>query len=139
MLPNTTQDQLNAVLVGLPVTAVDRRGKFLLLGFDDDRWLAIHRKMSGNLLLRGASADPEPHTHLEVAFDDGTLLRFVDARKFGRVYLFGSSIELTQFMDARLGPEPLTELDAATLTALLRTRRGRLKTLVAGSGVSLQA
>jgi len=130
MLPNTTQDELNAVLNGLPVTAVDRRGKFLLLGFEDDRWLAIHRKMSGNLLLRGEAADPEPHTHLQLAFDDGTLLRFVDARKFGRVYLFASSTELTQFMDARLGPEPLTELDAASLTSLLRGRRGRLKTLL---------
>jgi formamidopyrimidine-DNA glycosylase len=130
MLPNTSQDQLNAVLSQLPVTAVDRRGKFLLLGFEDDRWLAIHRKMSGNLLLRPHAAAPELHTHLEIEFEDGTLLRFVDARKFGRVYLFTSSTELTQFMDARLGPEPLTELDAAALTSRLHGRRGRIKTLL---------
>jgi len=130
MLPNTSEDELNAVLKGLPVTAVDRRGKYLLLGFEDDRWLAIHRKMSGNLLLRRNGADAEAHTHLEVAFEDRTLLRFVDARKFGRVYLFLSSTDLTTFMTARLGPEPLTELDAATLTARLKGRRGRLKTLL---------
>jgi formamidopyrimidine-DNA glycosylase len=130
MLPQTSEAELNAALSGLAVTAVDRRGKFLLLGFEDDRWLAIHRKMSGNLLLRPASAAPELHTHLELRFEDGSLLRFVDARKFGRVYLFDAAESLKQFMDARLGPEPLTELDAATLTARLKGRRARLKTLL---------
>src|SRR4051794_9836493 len=66
MLPNTSSDELNAVLLGLSVTAVDRRGKYLLVGFEDDRWLAIHRKMSGNLLLRTADAPAEAHTHLEM-------------------------------------------------------------------------
>jgi formamidopyrimidine-DNA glycosylase len=86
--------------------------------------------MSGNLLLRAADAPPELHTHLELAFDDGTLLRFIDARKFGRVYLFPSSADLTQFMDERLGPEPLTELDAATLAVRLKGRKARLKVLL---------
>jgi formamidopyrimidine-DNA glycosylase len=130
MLPNTSEDELNAVLNGLAVTAVDRRGKFLLMGFDSDRWLAIHRKMSGNLLLRPSDAPPELHTHLQLGFDDGTLLRFIDARKFGRVYLFPSAQDLAQFMDERLGPEPLTELDAATLAARLKGRKARLKVLL---------
>ena len=130
MIPNTSQAELAGVLRGLAVTTVDRRGKYLLLGFEDDRWLAIHRKMSGNLLIRAGDAPPEAHTHLEIGFDDGTLMRFVDARKFGRVYLFGSKHDLDAFVAARLGPEPLTELDASSLRALLKGRRGRIKSLL---------
>ncbi len=108
MLPNTSEDELRGVLLGLAVTTVDRRGKYLLIGFEDDRWLALHRKMSGNVLLRPAEAAPEAHTHFEMGLDDGWLLRFVDARKFGRVYLFASRADLDAFIAARLGPEPLT-------------------------------
>ncbi len=130
MLPNTSEEELRAVLIGLAVLSVDRRGKYLLLGFEDDRWLAVHRKMSGNLLLHAADAPYEPHTHLEIGFDDGYLLRFVDARKFGRVYLFDSRLSLDAFVAARLGLEPLTELDSASLRRMLRGRRGRIKSLL---------
>jgi formamidopyrimidine-DNA glycosylase len=130
MLPNSSAEEMHAVLLGLAVETVGRRGKYLLLGFEDDRWLAIHRKMSGNLLLREAQAPAEPHTHFELVFHDGTRLRFVDARKFGRVYLFHSRQELDAFVSARLGLEPLTELDARSLSSLLRGRRGRLKSLL---------
>lgn len=161
MLPQTSEDELRAVLVGATVTAVERRGKYLLLGFraaasdpapagagdarpassandtatsagdePDAPWLAIHRKMSGNLLLRSPGAAPDPHTHLEIGLSDGWCLRFVDARKFGRVYLFDDAAERDAFLAARLGPEPLSELDAARLERLIRSRRGRIKSLL---------
>src|SRR3982074_3560941 len=98
MLPQTSEAELNAALKRRKVVSVGRRGKYLLIEFDKDRWLAIHRKMSGNLLLRPADASAEAHTHLEIAFDDNLLLRFVDPRKFGRVYLFHASEELTDFL-----------------------------------------
>jgi len=50
MLPNSTEAELQAVLPGLTVKAVDRRGKYLLMEFEQDKWLVGHRKMSGNLL-----------------------------------------------------------------------------------------
>jgi formamidopyrimidine-DNA glycosylase len=130
MLPNTSEAELNAGLGGLRVVTIDRRGKYLLIGFDEDAWLAIHRKMSGNLLLRPHDSPPEAHTHLEIGFDDGTLLRFVDARKFGRVYLFGSSGELSSFLDEHLGPDSLVDLNEELLVAKLRGRRGRIKSLL---------
>jgi formamidopyrimidine-DNA glycosylase len=54
-------------------------------------------------------------------------LRFVDPRKFGRVYLFRSSGELDAFLAERLGPEPL---DGTALAERLRGRRGRIKSLL---------
>lgn len=130
MLPNATEADLIAALVDRTVADIDRRGKYLLIGFDDDTWLSFHRKMSGNLLLQ-TDATPRPaHTHLEMAFDDGSLLRFVDPRKFGRVHLFHSRDERTAFLATRLGPDSLLELDARTLAQRLRGRRGRVKSLL---------
>ncbi len=130
MLPNSSETELQATLTGLMVNSVDRKGKYVLLGLDDDTWLGIHRKMSGNVLLRPARAPTEAHTHLEIEFDDGTLLRFVDPRKFGRVYLFRTSLELNDFLAARLGPDSLIDLDEAMLRGKLRGRTGRIKSLL---------
>jgi formamidopyrimidine-DNA glycosylase len=130
MLPNSTEAELQAALPALTVTVVDRKGKYVLIGFDSDHWLALHRKMSGNLLLRSHDAPPEAHTHLAMEFDDGTLLRFVDPRKFGRVYLFHSSDELRDFLAERLGPDSLIDLDADVLATKLRGRKGRIKSLL---------
>ena len=128
MLPNATEADLARALVGRAVAGVDRRGKYLLLDFEGDRTLAIHRKMSGNVLLRPAGSAREPHTHLEIAFSDATVLRLVDPRKFGRVYLFLSGAELAAFLHARLGPEPFVGADV--LAGRLRGRRGRIKSLL---------
>src|SRR5690349_19017752 len=52
MLPNTSEAELQSELIGHQVECVDRKGKYLLIGFDDDTWLVVHRKMSGNLLFQ---------------------------------------------------------------------------------------
>jgi formamidopyrimidine-DNA glycosylase len=130
MAPNTSEAELGDALRERTVTTVDRRGKFLLIGFDDDVWLAIHRKMSGNLLLQSVDDLVIPHTHLFVALDDHAELRFVDARKFGRVYLFRSREQLDDFLADRLGPDSLVDLDERLLAAKLERRKGRIKTLL---------
>jgi formamidopyrimidine-DNA glycosylase len=130
MVPNTTEAELGETLVGKAVVGVERRGKYLLIGFEDDLWLSVHRKMSGNLLLVSGEAPLERHTHLVVGLDGGEELRFVDARKFGRVYLFHSREELTDFLAERLGPDSLEELDADVLAEKLRKRKGRIKSLL---------
>jgi formamidopyrimidine-DNA glycosylase len=130
MLPNTTEEDLRLALVGRRVAEVDRRGKYLLIGFDDDQWLAVHRKMSGNLLLQDVNLPLERHTHLCIQLDTGQQLRFVDARKFGRVYLFRLHEQLDEFLAERLGPDSLVDLDEGVLAAKLRGRKGRLKPLL---------
>ena len=130
MLPNTTEAELRAVLGESRVVAVGRRGKYLLIGFEDDVWLAVHRKMSGNLLLVPASAPLERHTHLIVEIEGGEELRLVDARKFGRVYLFHSSDERNAFLAERIGPDSLEELDERVLATKIRGRKARIKSLL---------
>jgi len=130
MLPNTTEADLQDALRGDRVSAVDRRGKYLLVGFDDDTWVIVHRKMSGNLLLVPHACPVELHTHLIVRLEGDQDLRFVDARKFGRVYLFRSRDQMEDFLAERLGPDSLTDLDEALLAARLKKRKGRIKSLL---------
>src|SRR3954469_4267355 len=46
-------------VAGRAVTAVARRGKYLLIGLEGGRTLALHLRMTGNLLLRGAGGEGE--------------------------------------------------------------------------------
>jgi formamidopyrimidine-DNA glycosylase len=130
MLPNTSEAELREVLIDRTVQSVGRRGKYLLIGFEDDVWLTVHRKMSGNLLLEPPEGPRAVHTHLVVTFDNDLEMRFVDPRKFGRVNLFRSSVQLNDFLAERLGPDSLEELDETVLASKLKGRSGRIKTLL---------
>jgi formamidopyrimidine-DNA glycosylase len=130
MLPNASESDLQEALTGRTVQSVGRRGKYLIIGFDEDTWLSVHRKMSGNLLLEPADTPRARHTHLAVTFDNDEEMRLVDPRKFGRVNLFRSTIELDDFLAARLGPDSLVDLDEKVLAKKLEGRSGRIKTLL---------
>jgi formamidopyrimidine-DNA glycosylase len=132
MLPQTSEADLSGTLSGERIACVARRGKYVLIGFLNlnDAWLVVHRGMSGNLLLQTADTARPPHTHLEIGLDDGSLLRFVDPRKFGRLFLFHSTEERDEFLARRLGPDSLLDLDERALAERLRERRGRIKPLL---------
>ena len=74
----------------------DRRGKMLLIKLDNDSYMMIHLRMTGQLIFQGDEkfaaghpddnfyADmPSRHTRVYFEFSDGTNLYFNDQRKFG--------------------------------------------------------
>lgn len=129
MAPNATLETLAKTAVGRTIESIARRGKYVIVGLSGEAFLVLHRKMSGNLVLRTTDLPIVAHTHLTVTFDDGWRLDFVDPRKFGRIYLFLGRDALDAFLDERLGPEPL-EIERRELDVLLERRRGRLKALL---------
>ncbi len=129
-LANVAPEELEALLAGRRVTEVGRRGKFVLIHLDDGAILAVHRRMTGNLIVRAAGEPPEKHTRLILDLDDGAQLRFVDPRKFGRVYYYQDFATAQDQLNRVAGPEPLDDLTPARLTELLGGRRGRLKALL---------
>jgi formamidopyrimidine-DNA glycosylase len=129
MAPNATIETLAKTTVGRTIESIARRGKYVIVGLSGEAYLVLHRKMSGNLVLRTIDLPVAAHTHLTVSFDDGWRLDFVDPRKFGRIYLFLGRDALDTFLDERLGPEPL-EIERTELDRLLERRRGRLKSLL---------
>ena len=108
-----------------------RRGKYLLVTLDSGRWLVVHLRMSGQLVIAPASDAPlAAHTHVRLALDDGRELRFVDPRTFGEVVVVDPTALAAELPGlALLGPEPL-ELDATGLGAVLTARRRQLKALL---------
>ncbi|HLH46477.1 MAG TPA: bifunctional DNA-formamidopyrimidine glycosylase/DNA-(apurinic or apyrimidinic site) lyase, partial [Acidimicrobiales bacterium] len=129
--------RLRARLQGRRLTAVGRRGKYLILRFGGDDAAVVHLGMSGQLLW-AAPGTPRPrHTHVVWDVDDGWELRFVDPRTFGAVFLSagpgpdGEPAEL-----AHLGAEPLDpRWTIEELRASLARRRSRLKPLLLGQRV----
>jgi formamidopyrimidine-DNA glycosylase len=118
------------LLAGQAVTDVTRRAKYVIVELTDDRFLVMHRKMTGNLFWREQNAPPDRYTHVVFKFQDSSELRFCDLRKFGRVYMFLSRAELNEHFK-KLGPEPL--LDTFTLPQfeeLITKRKGMLKPLL---------
>jgi len=121
---------LRAVAVGQAIVGVRRLGKFILIAVDgapalDARGVVIHLGMTGRLRVDPAGAARPPHTHVAFGLAGGDELRFADARRFGWVEParpFAASAAL-----GRVGPDPLTALDAATLAAALDGVRAPIK------------
>src|SRR5215208_8309935 len=111
---------------GRRIERIGRRGKYLVLELEDDVHVAMHLRMTGNLLL--AHEDDHPHLRARFLLEGGKRLLFCDVRRFGTgVVLLGSEARDAYF-DARLGLEPLDpDFTAEALRALARGRRAPVK------------
>ncbi len=113
------------------VQDVSRRGKFLLIPLDE-RTLAIHLMMSGDLRMVEADRPRGKFDHTIFNFESGWQLRFSDSRKFGRVFLMKDSGELL----GKLGPEPLADrFNPTVLAQILSEHRRALKPLLLDQSV----
>lgn len=126
---------LEGALAGQTVERVERRGKYLLLRTAAGT-LLMHLGMSGSLrLLRSKDVPPGPHDHLDIAFDDGSVLRLRDPRRFG-LALWTRGDPLRHALLQGLGPEPLEAgFDGAHLYAASRGRRAAVKALIMDSRI----
>lgn len=119
------------------ITAIGRRGKYIILSLDGPDTLLIHLRMSGRLLLTPVRRRRDKHEHVWLTFKDGRQLRFHDTRKFGRMYL----LDDPQTILAKLGPEPLDRKFTLKHLAEKLKQRGRMlkpllldQTFIAGLG-----
>ena len=119
-----------ALLVGQCITGLRRRGKYLLFDLQSGAILVIHLRMSGRLGVVVADSPEPAHLRAALLLDDGMALRFVDMRKFGRLYVLAGASELDDLL-VNVGPEPLEdELTLAAFRERLARRRTRLKALL---------
>ncbi|MGI9420329.1 MAG: bifunctional DNA-formamidopyrimidine glycosylase/DNA-(apurinic or apyrimidinic site) lyase [Geminicoccaceae bacterium] len=116
-------------LVGCRVLRFRRRAKYILADLDSDHSILLHLGMSGRLLFDGEAAGP--HEHLTFRFDDGTILRYVDPRRFGMLDLVADK-ELDRHPRlAGLGLEPLDPaFDGKALRRVLQGRTSPIKTAI---------
>jgi formamidopyrimidine-DNA glycosylase len=120
--------QVAAELEGERVSAVERRGKYVVVRFVSGRVLLIHLRMTGSVLHapRGAPAEAS-HVRAVVRLDDGSDVLYRDVRRFG-TWLLVEPEELDPYLATRLGEEPLgSGFTAGTLGRRLAGRRAPLK------------
>ena len=109
-------------LVGKTFADTARRGKFLIMNFTDGSRLVVHLRMTGCLLVTPPDYPAEPHTHVTIALTGGGELRFVDARRFGRMWLICKDEEDIYSGAGKLGLEPA---DAALTADVLKNAFGK--------------
>jgi formamidopyrimidine-DNA glycosylase len=110
------------------VSALERRGKYLIVRFESGRALLIHLRMTGSLrhAAKGTLTD-DPHRRAVVNLDDGSDVAYRDVRRFGTWQLLEPG-ELEPYLEQRLGVEPLERtFTARKLAQRLVGRRAPIK------------
>ncbi len=150
--------------VGDTIVDLHRRGKFLIAGLSRresgpaDRELVVHLGMTGQLLLDDradvvpdtrSGSDPvadtrsgsDPHQRASWSLDDGSVLRFRDVRRFGRIVVADPGDRSWSATLSQMGPEPFDpSFDAEFLRDRVRRSTRAVKTqllsqrIVAGVG-----
>src|ERR1700754_521730 len=129
------------MLTGRTILDVSRRGKYLWLPLDSGDAIIGHLGMSGQLLMRPATAEDEKHLRVRFTFtDDGPELRFVAQRTFGGLAVSEGGAELPDEI-AHIARDPMDPLfDDEAFVARLRGKHTEVKralldqTLISGVG-----
>ena len=122
-------EELETALTGQTVTAVNRRGKYLLLETAAGSVL-LHLGMSGSLRVLSADEPWRRHDHAQLALASGLALRLHDPRRFGALLWLTGPPERHPLL-AALGPEPLGNgFSAPYLHARARGRRAAVKSFL---------
>jgi formamidopyrimidine-DNA glycosylase len=118
-----------ARLQGRRVVRVDRRAKYILIHLDDETVLLGHLGMSGSMIVDTAPVTQfGRHDHIIFETDDGTAIRYNDARRFGFMDLVASRDLNRHPLLEKLGLEPLsTAFDGTTLAAALAGKKTSIK------------
>ena len=115
-------------LRGNTITAVTRRAKRLIVATDSGTGMVVQLGMTGSVRIMPEREALVKHSHFVVKLSDRRHLRFVDPRRFGRIW-FVTGLDTDRPDDAmmaagmsRLGPEPL-EITQKGLEEILVSRR----------------
>lgn len=130
-------------LAGKTLLDLDRRGKYLLLGFGSDTGgsdpggsgtALIHLGMSGSLRIAQPDEPAGVHDHFDLVFKE-CVLRYRDPRRFGCLLWTDQAVQEHPLL-SHLGPEPLSDsFDASYLFQRSRKRRLPVKQFLMDSKI----
>ena len=100
-------EDLSRTLSGEKIIAVERRAKYLLIRTKAGTAI-LHLGMSGRLRVCSKNRPVEKHDHIDLVLDNGKLLRFNDARRFGCA-LWTAAPAAQHPLLKNLGREPLED------------------------------
>ncbi len=138
-----------ARLTGAAVERLERRAKYLLATLDTGETLVAHLGMTGRFAIgdhqpgrfHNQAGGLEKHTHIVFETDQGRVIVFNDARRFGYMDLLPTATLGEHPWFKGLGPEPLRDdFNAKALAAALKGKKQSIKVtlldqrIVAGLG-----
>ncbi|MGB3209634.1 MAG: bifunctional DNA-formamidopyrimidine glycosylase/DNA-(apurinic or apyrimidinic site) lyase [Desulforhopalus sp.] len=113
-------------MINQRISSVERRAKYLQIGFMTGEMLIIHLGMTGNLGIFPPFTPPAKHDHVRWSLDNDTQLRYNDSRRFGSIQLLTrqevADRERTIFKTT--GPEPFS--DEFSAEYLQKQAKGKL-------------
>jgi formamidopyrimidine-DNA glycosylase len=136
-----------ANVIGATVKGVRRFGKGLVIDLANDFSIAVHIKMTGQLIYEGKDRPkgklsekvggnlPNNHTHIVFIFDKNAKLYYNDIRRFGWMKIVKTDEVFDFPFFKELGPEPIPSSGQKALTleqfsALLKKSKGPIKPLL---------
>lgn len=130
MIKDISPADFKKIVIGSKITRVVRRAKFLITELNTGFFMAIHLKMTGQLIYLKKIKDIKEknrHTHIIYYFDDGSVLLHNDMRQFGYVKLFQKKELDSFFTEQKIGPEPLEKKFTLSKFKVLLAAKPRLK------------
>ena len=103
-------ESMQRQIINKMITTVDRRAKFLQIGFQTGDMLVIHLGMTGNLGIFPPSSLCAKHDHVLWSLDNATELRYNDIRRFGSIRLLSCNevVDREKTIFKTTGPEPFS-------------------------------
>ena len=122
--PDITRPAFDRQLRNSLITAVGRRGKYILFELESGRMLTTHLRMTGKFVALDVDDSLPPYAHVVFHLDDERRLVFCDMRQFGRMRLVVNSERLPKEL-VSLAPEPLSDefTEEYFLKTLARSKR----------------
>jgi formamidopyrimidine-DNA glycosylase len=131
ILAGSSAISLRRKLRGARIDAINRRGKYIVIEFDNQQVLLVHLRMTGKFLCIGADMPLPTYAHVVFYLDDDRRLVFCDMRQFGRMRLLKTKKLPALPQIEALAPEPLTDdFSLAYFVETLSKSRRSLKQLL---------
>lgn len=131
-------------IAGAKVLDVRRFGKGLVIDLDNDYSIAVHVKMTGQLIYRDIEVEkvakvveekvggvlPNKSTHVVFHLDKGATLYYNDVRQFGWIKIIKTEDLNTLSFFKELGPEFLKDLDLPKFEKIIHKAKTVIKPLL---------
>ncbi len=115
------------LLIDKRITRVYRRAKRLIIATDSTTVIIVQLGMTGKFLINTSADAMEKHTHIILKMSNNKEIRYIDPRRFGKVWFIDNPNDCIEsaMLDAgmtQLGPEPF-DLTAKTIHPILNANR----------------
>lgn len=126
-----SKKEIAEAVTGARIVAIDRRGKYLVVRFDNGKALVLHLGMSGRLEKSTQRRKVERHTHAIMRFGSSLEIRFVDPRTFGEIFVADAD-DLEGVAElSHIALDPLADAFTwRTFSELVESRKVKLKQLL---------